>query len=203
MGKEIQLIVGLGNPGANYQAQRHNIGAQWIQGLANDLRLKLVLQSKLQSHLVKLPASVSDSSACYLAYPTTYMNDSGASVSALSRYYKIAAENILIIHDELDLAPGVVKLKQGGGHAGHNGLRDIIQKLGGCRDFWRLRIGIGHPRDLSGRAGDDSVANYVLQKPRQGEQALIDRCIEDSQRLLSLLLSGDFEGAVQRLANRV
>ena len=118
MGNGIQLIIGLGNPGAEYQDQRHNIGAKWVQTLASERQLKLSLQSKLQANLVKLPSSETNGDNCYLACPTTFMNLSGASVAALARYYKVNSENILVIHDELDLSPGVVKLKQGGGHAG-------------------------------------------------------------------------------------
>lgn len=186
----IQLIIGLGNPGPEHQDQRHNTGFWWLEQLAQQQRVNFSLQSKLQVRQAKLNTP---EHSCYLACPTTYMNCSGQAVAAIARFYKIAAANILVVHDELDLPPGAVKLKQGGGHAGHNGLRDIIQKLG-SRDFWRLRIGIGHP------GNKDLVSNYVLHKPTQSEQQKIQHTIDESLCLLDNLLSGEFQIVAQKLA---
>lgn len=187
----LQLIIGLGNPGAEHQDQRHNAGFWWLEQLAQEQRINFSLQSKLQLQQAKL--TTAGRPPCYLACPTTYMNCSGQAVAAIARFYKIPAANILVVHDELDLPPGVVKLKQGGGHAGHNGLRDIIQKLG-SRDFWRLRIGIGHPGNKA------LVSSYVLHKPTQSEQQKIQHTIDGSLCLLDDLLDGQFQLVAQKLA---
>ena len=192
----IRLIVGLGNPGQKYAKHRHNIGEAWITAVAADLNLKLALQAKQRSLQAKLPADMAPNN-CYIARPTTYMNESGACVAAMANFYKIPAQQILIVHDELDLAPGVIKLKQGGGHAGHNGLRDIINKLS-SRDFWRLRIGIGHPGHNTGH--DDAVANYVLHQPTSAQQASISQNMDASYRLMPQILAGEFESVAMELA---
>ena len=188
----IRLIIGLGNPGSTYQQHRHNIGVQWVEQLCKDLNLSLSPSNKLHAHEVKLPYDLAPENS-YLAHPTTYMNESGYAAAALSRFYKIPPEQIIVIHDELDLLPGQMKLKQGGGHAGHNGLRDIINKLG-SKDFWRLRIGIGHP------GHKDQVSSYVLHKPSASERQTIDQCIQHSCQLLPKLLQGQFDTVAQQLA---
>ncbi len=155
MAESIRLIVGLGNPGPEYQGTRHNAGYWLLDRIAARDGVVFRGEAKFFGETARIGIGGHD---IWLLKPTTYMNRSGRSVGALARYLKIPRSQILIAHDELDLAPGVVKLKQGGGHAGHNGLRDIIQALGG-RDFWRLRLGIDHPGDAA------KVVNYVLGAP--------------------------------------
>lgn len=194
MADGIRLIVGLGNPEKAYLNQRHNIGRWWVEGIAEMEQLKFAQQSKLACCATKINPTPGANPSCLLAYPTTFMNHSGRAVAAIARFYQIAAEQILIVHDELDLAPGTIKLKHGGGHAGHNGLRDIIAQLG-SRDFWRLRIGIGHPGNKS------QVSNYVLHPPKKDELGAINNCILHSQRYLHELRSGQWDCVNQALAN--
>ena len=151
----IKLFVGLGNPGTEYEATRHNAGFWWVDGLARDLGLHL--SHDRAYHGLVARGSVKGQNV-WLLEPQTYMNLSGKSVAALARFFKIAPEEIVVVHDELDVPPGQAKLKFGGGHGGHNGLRDIHAQLG-TADYWRLRIGIGHPGDKN------EVADYVLRKP--------------------------------------
>ncbi|HEV2606835.1 MAG TPA: aminoacyl-tRNA hydrolase, partial [Xanthomonadaceae bacterium] len=153
----MRLIVGLGNPGSEYRASRHNAGAWFAERLAQAAGASLGMQAKFQAIVGSVRAS--DGVDRRLALPQTFMNRSGLAVSALARFYRIAPEEILIAHDELDLKPGAVKLKLGGGNAGHNGLNDIVASLG-TPGFWRLRIGIGHPRE--GALSEQEVADYVL-----------------------------------------
>ncbi|PHV12727.1 aminoacyl-tRNA hydrolase [Chitinimonas sp. BJB300] len=181
----IRLIVGLGNPGAEYAATRHNAGFWWVEALARELGVSLRLESKF------LGLAGRSRDDIWLLEPTTYMNRSGQSVAALARFYKIQPESVLVVHDELDLLPGEAKLKQGGSHAGHNGLKDI-QALLGTPNFWRLRLGIGHPRTLN---LNQSVVDFVLQKPRQNEQPDIDAAIERSLKAWPLLAAGEFPRA--------
>jgi PTH1 family peptidyl-tRNA hydrolase len=187
----IKLFVGLGNPGFEYEETRHNAGFWWLEALAT--KLKLTLNSdRAYKGLVARGAYQSNSSAqaFWLLEPQTFMNLSGQSVGALANFYKIKPEEILVVHDELDIAPGQVKVKFGGGHAGHNGLRDIHAKLG-ASDYWRLRIGIGHP------GVREEVINWVLQKPMAEHRAAIHASIARSLDALPLLLSGDMEAATK------
>ncbi|MCL6264247.1 aminoacyl-tRNA hydrolase [Craterilacuibacter sp. RT1T] len=186
----IRLIVGLGNPGAEYEKTRHNAGFWLVDELAYQLKApQLGPEGKFfgEAGRVKL-----DGEDLWLLKPMTFMNLSGQSVGALARFYKIAPEEVLVIHDELDLEPGVAKLKQGGGHGGHNGLKDIIAKLG-TPNFWRLRLGIGHPGDRA------EVVNFVLKKPRAEEQQAIDDAIARALAVLPQAIRGDMPGAMKVL----
>lgn len=185
----IRLIVGLGNPGTQYAKTRHNVGAWFVDYLAEQLGAKFTLESKLKSQLAKV---VIDNQPCFLCKPTTYMNESGQSVGAVARFYKIEPRDILVVHDELDFEPGVVRLKEGGGHGGHNGLRDIISHLS-SRDFFRLRLGIGHP------GHKDGVSGYVLRAPGSTDRADIIRSIDEAERALPDLLTGKFQQAFHQL----
>lgn len=185
----IQLIAGLGNPGAEYEATRHNAGFWWLDQVCAMTSSKLSVEAKFSGLAGRLKAA---SHEAWLLKPTTFMNASGRSVAALARFYKIPPEAILVVHDELDLAPGSVKLKKGGGHGGHNGLKDIAAHLG-TADFWRLRLGVGHPGDK------DAVINYVLHPPMREEMQLIEQSIDTSTALLPLLLEGSFEAAMLKL----
>jgi PTH1 family peptidyl-tRNA hydrolase len=184
----MRMVVGLGNPGREYEATRHNAGFWWVENLADAQRVSLRAESRYHGRVGKLAAGDHD---CFLLLPQTYMNDSGRSVAALASFYKIAPADILVVHDELDLAPGAARLKKGGGVAGHNGLKDISRHLG--PDFWRLRLGIGHPGDRT------QVANYVLHPPRQEETKLISDAVERSLELWPLIAAGQMEKAMHRL----
>ena len=187
----IKLFVGLGNPGDNYQKTRHNVGFWWIDFITENHRLSFKNSNKFNG----LFAKYSKDSEYYFLKPNTFMNDSGQSVSALSNFYKIKPEEILIIHDELDLAPGNTKLKLGGGHGGHNGIKSISNLLQ-TNNFWRLRLGIGHPGDKS------LVNNYVLNKPMKSEKSSIEDSIFNSYKIFSLLTMGDFEKAMLNLHSK-
>jgi len=184
----MELVVGLGNPGREYEATRHNAGFWWVENLADAQRVRLRTQAKFFGRVGRLTDGGYD---CWLLLPDTYMNASGRAVQALAAFYKIAPDDILVVHDELDLPPGTVRLKKGGGVAGHNGLKDIAGKLG--PDFWRLRIGIGHPGDR------DQVTDYVLQPPRQEEAELISSAVEHSLEVWPLIQTGEMEKAMHRL----
>lgn len=185
----IRLFVGLGNPGPEYEATRHNAGFWWIDAVAHTTGTSMGVDAKFFGRSARIKVG---SHEAWLLEPTTFMNASGRSVAALARFYKILPEEILVIHDELDLAPGIVKLKQGGGHGGHNGLKDITAHLG-TPNFWRLRLGIGHPGDKS------AVVNYVLHTPSREEAALIDDNIHSSAALLPMLLEGRIDAAMLKL----
>jgi len=187
----IKLFVGLGNPGNEYEDTRHNAGFWWVDRLAAISGSKLANESKFFGYAGKLKAT-HDTDEAWLLKPTTFMNASGRSVGALAKFYKIAPEEIMVIHDELDIPPGQVKLKKAGGHGGHNGLKDIAAHLG-TNDFWRLRLGIGHPGDRN------EVINFVLHAPSKNEMQLIEQTIDDSVPLTSMLLSGSFEAAMLKL----
>ena len=189
----IRLIVGLGNPGKKYENTRHNAGFWLLERLAHQHRLELRKEAKFHGLVARLEAA---SGTSWLLAPQTWMNESGSAVGALAQFHRIAADEILVVHDELDLAPGVAKVKQGGGHAGHNGLRDIIAKLG-SQDFWRLRIGIGHPRDLA--ASEQEVVDFVLHAPRKDERASIDAAIERSLQALESILADNMAAAMHKL----
>lgn len=186
----IQLIVGLGNPGKPYEGTRHNAGAFFIEEIARQCGATLAAESKFHGDTGRVTLAGHE---LRLLRPTTFMNRSGRAVAALANFYRIAPEAILVAHDELDISPGTARFKQGGGHGGHNGLRDIIPALGGNRDFHRLRIGIGHP----GRASE--VSNYVLAKPSKTDRLAMDAIIEEAVASLPLLLDGDAVKAMTRL----
>jgi peptidyl-tRNA hydrolase, PTH1 family len=188
MKNAIKLFVGLGNPGDQYITTRHNAGFWWVDLIANQTSSKLTLDSKMFGMVGKLNPHRDK----WLLKPNTYMNASGKAVAALANYYHITPEEILVIHDELDLPAGQSKLKFGGGHGGHNGLRDIHAALG-YSNYWRLRIGIGHPGDKH------EVVNYVLKAPNKDEQNAIDESLMQSSQVLNEILSGAFEAAMLKL----
>lgn len=189
MSSGIALIVGLGNPGAEYEQTRHNAGAWFVQALAN--QADAALRSAIKFHGLHCIAKLHNQE-CHLLIPTTYMNLSGQSVKAVAAYYKIAPENILVAHDEIDLPVGDIRLKFDGGHGGHNGLRDIISHLSSNK-FYRLRIGVGHPGESK------LVHDYVLHPPKKSEQTLIDNAIQDAERVTPLMLKGELQKAMQEL----
>ena len=189
----IRLIVGLGNPGPEYEQTRHNAGFWLVDNLANSLPgARLQRESRFNALMAKTQVAGHE---VWLLEPLTFMNRSGQSVGGLARFYKIAADEVLVVHDELDLLPGIAKLKKGGSSGGHNGLKDITAALG-TQDYWRLRIGIGHPRAL---ASQQAVADFVLHRPRKEEQNLIDEAIEKSLRVLPLMCGGKFDTATMQL----
>ncbi len=185
----IRLIAGLGNPGKRHERDRHNVGFRFVSRLAERHHLALKAEAKYRGLIGRLASASGD---IWLAMPQTYMNASGECVGALARFYKIAPEECLVVHDELDFAPGVAKLKEGGGVAGHNGLKDIAAHLG-TQHFWRLRIGIGHPGDK------DVVADYVLSQPAPEERDLIEQALAKSLEVSPLLLEGDMHAAMLKL----
>ena len=186
----IKLIVGLGNPGNEYRGTRHNAGADFVEELARQCGVTLQPESKFFGLSGRATLSGHD---LRLLIPTTFMNRSGQSVAAIAGFFKIAPESILVAHDELDIPPGTARFKQGGGHGGHNGLRDIIPALGNNKDFHRLRIGIGHPGHAS------KVTGYVLGAPSQVDRTRIDACIDEAIAALPLALDGDTTKAMTRL----
>ena len=186
---EIRLIVGLGNPGREYEATRHNAGFWWVDKLAHAHHFAFKAEGKF--HGLAARGAV-HGHELFLLKPQTFMNVSGRAVAALAQFYKIAPQHMLVVHDELDLPPGVAKLKLGGGHGGHNGLKDIIAHLG-TRDFWRLRFGIGHP----GEGAD--VAGYVLNAPRREETELIEQAMRRAQDVALLIVEGKQEAAMLKL----
>ena len=185
----IKLLVGLGNPGPEYAQTRHNAGFWWVDAAARQLGARLVNDRAYHGLVARVNRA---SGPLWLLEPQTYMNVSGKAVAALARFFKIAPQEILVVHDELDLPPGQLKLKQGGGHAGHNGLRDIHAQLG-SPDYWRLRLGIGHPGVKA------EVANYVLGKPPAAEREAIEAAVERSLPALELLASGEMTRATTLL----
>lgn len=185
----IKLLVGLGNPGPEYEDTRHNAGFWWLEAVAREL--KVTLQPE-RSYFGVMARTTWEGRPLWLLEPMTYMNRSGQAVGALARFFKIAPEEILVAHDELDLPPGELKLKKGGGHAGHNGLRDIHAQLGNS-DYWRLRIGIGHPGDKS------EVANWVLKKPAPDQREALHASIDRAVRALPDLLHGHMEKATAHI----
>lgn len=188
----IRLVVGLGNPGKDYAQTRHNAGFWWVENVAAARHVQLKPENKFHGLAVRVADGGKE---LWLLEPQTFMNASGRAVAALARFYKVSPEEILVVHDELDLPPGDAKLKKGGGHGGHNGLRDIISQLG-APDFWRLRLGIGHPGDKG------AVVDYVLNAPRREEMPLIEEAITRSQRILPLIEIGDMAGAMKQLHTR-
>lgn len=188
----IRLIVGLGNPGPEYEQTRHNAGFWLVDNLAIASGVRLVRESRYQALAAKTTIKGAD---VWLLEPQTFMNRSGQSVGALANFFKIAADEVLVVHDELDLAPGVARLKKGGSSGGHNGLKDITAALG-TQDYWRLRIGIGHPRELGLK---QPVVDFVLHRPRKEEQALINDAIERALAIMPLVCGGDSAAAMLQL----
>lgn len=185
----IKLLVGLGNPGNEYEDTRHNAGFWWIDAVARELKVSLVPERNYHGLMARTTVN---GQTLWLLEPQTYMNLSGKSVSALARFFKIQPEEILVAHDELDIVPGEAKLKLGGSHAGHNGLRDIHAQLG-TANYWRLRIGVGHPGDKA------EVVSWVLKKPMLEHRKAIDDSIFRALTALPLLLAGDMEKAMVRI----
>lgn len=181
----IKLFVGLGNPGAEYEATRHNAGFWWLEALSRELKAPLNFD---KSYFGQVARTTINGQTVWLLTPQTYMNLSGKSVAALARFFKIQPDEILVAHDELDIIPGQVKLKFGGSHAGHNGLRDIHAQLG-TGDYWRLRLGVGHPGDKA------EVVNWVLKKPMPEHRAAIEDCITRSLKAVPAVLTGAMEKA--------
>lgn len=190
MSEKIQLIVGLGNPGREYENTRHNAGANFVAQLASTYRTSWQDEKKFSGTTAQI--TVADQPV-RLLLPLTYMNRSGQSVGAIANFYKIAPENILVVHDELDLQPGTARLKLGGGHGGHNGLRDIISSLGNQNTFMRLRIGIGHPGNAK------LVADYVLKKAPSTEFNLMEDSITRALHAIPDVVSGNLDKAMLNL----
>jgi len=187
---EIKLIVGLGNPGSEYEATRHNAGFWFVDEVARCHGVNLKPENKFFGHTGTI---VSGTHKILLLKPMTYMNRSGQAVAALAGFYKIPVESILVAHDELDFEPGTVKLKAGGGHGGHNGLRDIISCMGNSKQFMRLRIGVGHP------GSQEKVTGHVLGKTPAAERGLIDGSIDEAIRILPVLFAGEIQKATHKL----
>ena len=181
----IKLFVGLGNPGPEYEATRHNAGFWWIDALSQELKAPLSLDKNYHGQVARTTVN---GQTVWLLKPLTFMNLSGKSVAALARFFKISPGEVLVAHDELDIVPGQVKLKLGGSHAGHNGLRDIHAQLGSA-DYWRLRIGVGHPGIKA------EVINWVLKKPSQEHRVAIEDCIARSLKAVPELLRGEMDKA--------
>lgn len=187
---EIKLIVGLGNPGDKYAETRHNAGEWLVERLARRFNVSLNVENKFFG---KTARTLVNGKEVRLLVPTTFMNLSGKAVGALAGFYRIKPEEILVIHDELDLPPGTAKIKQGGGHGGHNGLKDIVAQLGNNNNFYRLRVGIGHPghRDL--------VASYVLTKPSPTDRDLLEKALDEAESCVELMFKDGIVKATNRL----
>ncbi len=188
----ISLIVGLGNPGPEYEPTRHNAGFWFVDEIARRSGKSFTTEAKFNSQVARC---MEGGKEFRLQKPMTFMNGSGQAVGALARFFKIPLEEILVVHDELDLPAGSVKLKKGGGHGGHNGLRDMISHLG-SKDFYRLRVGIGHPGHKS------QVVDYVLKKPSKEDRCLIEDAMYDALNVLPKILDGEFEKAMHELHSR-
>jgi len=189
-GNPLKLIVGLGNPGPQYDSNRHNAGVIFLHHLCKSYGGQLRGESKFFGEFATISIDGQD---VKLLFPTTFMNHSGKSVAAVCRFYKIEPENMLVAYDEIDFDVGVTRFKEGGGHGGHNGIRDIINALGGNKDFYRLRIGVGHPGHKS------MVSNHVLSDPSRSEADAIMANIEDSIRALPKAIQGEWEDAMLQL----
>ena len=190
MSEEIRLIVGLGNPGSEYDQTRHNAGFLFLDEIARQYNGNFRPEKKYAGEYCKVRINGEE---VHLLKPMTYMNRSGQAVGPLANFYKISPEQILVVHDELDIPPGTAKLKKGGGHGGHNGLKDIIRCLANSKEFHRLRIGIGHPGDSK------LVANFVLKKAPLAEMQSIEATIDEAARVLPLFLDGDSSKAMNQL----
>ena len=187
---QIKLIVGLANPGAKYEGTRHNAGEWLVNELTRMYNTSLKEEAKYFGKVAKINTAQGE---VRLLVPTTFMNLSGKAVGALANFYRIKPEEILVAHDELDLPPGVTKIKQGGGHGGHNGVKDIIASLGNNNNFYRVRIGIGHP------GHKDVVASYVLGKPAPQDQEKIDAAVDEASRCVEVLFKEGIVKATNRL----
>ena len=185
----IKLIVGLGNPGKDYQEHRHNAGFWFVESLASSKGSKFTSQSKF---LGETSSIAFDSNKVFLLKPKTFMNNSGASIKSFLSYYNISPDETLVVHDELDLPIGAVKIKLAGGHGGHNGLRDTIKALN-SKDFYRLRIGIAHP------GSKDDVVDYVLDAPSKFELSSIEQGMSNAMNIIEMLVNGNFEDAMKAL----
>jgi PTH1 family peptidyl-tRNA hydrolase len=185
----IQLVVGLGNPGAKYEQTRHNAGFWFVDEVARQYDARFKSESRYKSEVARCSIAGDD---CRLQKPMDFMNRSGLPVAALAGFYQIPRSSILIVHDDLDLLPGTVKLKKSGGHGGHNGLRDLIPHLGG-NDFLRLRIGIGHPGHR------DDVVGYVLKNASRDDRAVIDQAIDEAVKVLPDIIAGHLDKAMKEL----
>ena len=187
----MKLIAGLGNPGAEYQRTRHNAGFWFVDELARQAGASWRRESKLQCELARARTADVD---VWLMKPNTFMNRSGAAVQAVSAFYRVSPAELLVVHDDIDLPPGAVRLKQGGGHGGHNGVRDVIAVLG--PDFWRLRLGVGHPGER------DQVVDAVLSRASADEQQLIDAALARGLEVMPQIISGATQKAMQQLHTR-
>lgn len=190
MDKIVQLIVGLGNPGQQYEQTRHNAGASLISILSQQYVSDLKLEERFFGFIARVKIDIQD---VRLLIPNTYMNLSGKSIAAFAKFYQISPENILVVHDDIDLPPGISKYKIGGGHGGHNGLKDTIRALGNNSNFARLRIGVGHPGE------SDEVVNFVLKKASQNEQRLINESIINCISTIPLAVTGKWNEAMKDL----
>ncbi len=188
----LKLIAGLGNPGADYSATRHNAGFWFVDRLADEHQVRFASEKKFFGELARINTPALD---CLLFKPTTFMNDSGRALRAVTDYYRIEPSRILVVHDEIDLDSGVIRLKKNGGHGGHNGLIDISEKLGD-NDYRRLRIGVSHPGDKS------RVLAHVLGRPDSDDSARIGQAIQSGLEVMPLLYAGELEKAMHRLHGR-
>ena len=189
LSSKIELIVGLGNPGVKYEQTRHNAGFWFVDGIANSKGAMLRNEAKFRGESCKITIS---GQTVWLLKPMGYMNHSGQSLAAMLGYYKISLDSILVVHDELDLPPGTLRLKNGGGHGGHNGLRDIIAHCG-SKDFMRLRVGIGHP------GSSREVTDYVLGSPGSGEMSAITTAIDEASAALPQIVAGEYQKVMNHL----
>ena len=192
MSNKIKMMVGLGNPGSEYEQTRHNAGFWFIDELAWQYKATLKEEKKFFGSVARISISGSD---LWLLKPSTFMNRSGQAVAALAQFYKIKPEEILVVHDELDIPCGRIKFKLGGGNGGHNGLKDIQARLG-TPDFYRLRLGIDHPGERN------LVVGYVLNKPSPEHRQQIDEAINKSLKAVPMLLAGEWEEAVRFLHSK-
>ena len=193
----MKLVAGLGNPGGKYEKTRHNAGFWWLDMIAHQARATFRRESRFQGAVAKVATSGGD---LWLLKPETFMNNSGQAVAALASYYKISGKEILVAHDELDLPPGGAKLKFGGGLSGHNGLKSIAANLG-TQNFWRLRLGIGHPRDNA--ASERDVIDYVLHAPRIEEQDEIDSALTRALAVWPQIIADETEAAMLKLHTKI
>ena len=191
----IKLIVGLGNIGAEYDDTRHNAGFWLVDALAQEFGVAFKAERGFHGKVARVSGAAG---GAWLLKPSTYMNRSGQAVQALATFYKILPDDILVVHDELDLPPGGIKMKKSGGHAGHNGLKDIQARLA-TPEFWRLRIGIGHPRELQ---MEQEVVDFVLHRPSREHQTLIDEAMGKALSVMPHVLSGEMEVAMMKLHSK-